>query len=191
MTISGDPGFFRITKRIHNHLHGYPGDGGDLGEDERKVYEAVAERNTAELVERALSSGRSGPYAIQAAIAAVHAEAPAAEATDWAEIVGLYDVLLRLQPSPVVELNHAVAVAMRDGPAAGLTLVEAILDRGDLADYRHAHAARADLCRRLGRVKEARESYERALALAKQEPERRFLERRLAALGRVEGAARP
>ena len=131
------------------------------------------------LVERALSSRRFGPYTLQAAIAAVHAEAPDAAATDWPQIVGLYDVLLRVEPSPVVELNRAVAVAMRDGPEAGLALIDALLARGDLADYRLAHAARADLCRRLGRAAEARASYERALALTRQEPERRFLERRL------------
>ena len=134
-------------------------------------------------MERALASRRFGPYTIQAAIAAVHAEAPTAAATDWAEIVGLYDVLSRADASPVIELNRAVAVAMRDGPAAGLALVEAILDRGALLDYRLAHAARAELCRRLGRTAEARTSYERALALTRQEPERRFLERRLAELG--------
>jgi len=134
------------------------------------------------LVERALASGRAGTYAVQAAIAAVHAGAPTAGQTDWSEIVGLYDVLLRLDPSPVIELNRAVAVAMRDGPAAGLTLVDAILDRGDLRDYRLAHAARADLCRRLGRAREARTAYERALKLSRLEPERRFLERRLAEL---------
>jgi len=134
------------------------------------------------LVEQALSSRRFGPYTIQAAIAAVHAEAPTAAATDWAEIVGLYDVLWRADPSPVIELNRAVAVAMRDGAAAGLALVDAILERGDLLDYRLAHAARADLCRRLGRAADARASYERALALARQEPERRFLEMRLAEL---------
>ena len=134
------------------------------------------------LVEQALSSRRFGPYTLQAAIAAVHAEAASAAATDWAEIVGLYDVLLRIDPSPVVELNRAVAVAMRDGPAAGLALVEAIHARGDLPDYHLAHAARADFCRRLGRTAEARTSYERAIALARQEPERRFLERRLADL---------
>src|SRR4029077_4319526 len=106
-----------------------------------------------------------GPYAIQAAIAALHAEAPDAAATDWAEIVGLYDVLARTDASPVIELNRAVAVAMRDGPAAGLALIDAILDRGDLKDYRLAHAARAELCRRLGKVPDARASYERALAL--------------------------
>ena len=136
------------------------------------------------LVERALASRRIGPYTLQAAISAVHAEAPGAVATDWAQIVGLYDVLARLEPSPVVELNRAVAVAMRDGPAAGLVLVDAILARGDLADYRLAHAARADFCRRLGRAADAKASYERALALTRQEPERRFLERRLAELGR-------
>jgi RNA polymerase sigma-70 factor (ECF subfamily) len=131
------------------------------------------------LVERALASRRAGPYSIQAAIAAVHAGSADAATTDWAEIVGLYDILARIEPTPVVELNRAVAVAMRDGPAAGLTLVDAILDRGDLRDYRLAHAARADLCRRLGRTADARASYKRALALTKQEPERRFLERRL------------
>jgi RNA polymerase sigma-70 factor (ECF subfamily) len=135
------------------------------------------------LVERALAS-RAGPYSIQAAIAAVHAEAPSAAATDWAEIVGLYDVLSRANPSPVIELNRAVAVAMRDGPSAGLALIEAILERGDLLDYRLAHAARAELCRRLGRTAEARASFERALALARQEPERRFLERRLAEMSK-------
>jgi RNA polymerase sigma-70 factor (ECF subfamily) len=134
------------------------------------------------LVERALSSRRFGPYTLQAAIAAVHAEAPDAAATDWAQIVGLYDVLARVEPSPVVELNRAVAVAMRDGPEAGLPLIDAILAHGDLSDYRLVHAARADLCRRLGRKPEARASYQRALALTRQEPERRFLERRLAAL---------
>ena len=140
--------------------------------------ELIAEGTS--LVERALSSGRAGPYAIQAAISAVHAEARSMDETDWGEIVGLYDVLRQNDPSPVIELNRAVAVAMRDGPAAGLALVDAILARGDLADYRHAHAARADLCRRLGRTDEARASYERALKLTRQEPERRFLGRRLA-----------
>jgi RNA polymerase sigma-70 factor, ECF subfamily len=134
------------------------------------------------LVERALSSRRFGPYGIQAAIAAVHAGARDAAATDWDQIVGLYDLLIRVAPSPVIELNRAVAVAMRDGPAAGLAVVDDILGRGDLAEYRFAHAARADLCRRLGRTGEARASYERALAFTRQEPERRFLERRLAEL---------
>jgi RNA polymerase sigma-70 factor, ECF subfamily len=133
-------------------------------------------------VEQALGSRRFGPYTIQAAIAAVHAEAAEANATDWGQIVGLYDVLLRVEPSPVIELNRAVAVAMRDGPAAGLAIVDAILRRGDLQDYRPAHAARADLCRRLGRVADARSSYQRALALSRQDPERRFIERRLAEL---------
>lgn len=139
--------------------------------------EQITEGST--LVKQALLSRRFGPYTLQAAIAAVHAEAPSAGATDWAQIVGLYDVLLRIDPSPVIELNRAVAVAMRDGPAAGLTLIDAILGRGDLTEYHLAHSARADLCRRLGRRTEARASYERALALTQQQPERRFLERRL------------
>ena len=130
-------------------------------------------------VELALGSRRFGPYTIQGAIAAVHAEAPEAGATDWSQIVGLYDVLLRAEPSPVIELNRAVAVAMRDGPAAGLALLDAILARGDLREYRPAHAARAELCRRLGRIDEARVSYRRALALSRLDPERRLLERRL------------
>ncbi|MDE3048666.1 MAG: RNA polymerase sigma factor [Nitrospirota bacterium] len=133
-------------------------------------------------VERALASRRFGPYTVQAAIAAVHAEAPNAAATDWAQIVALYDLLIRAEPSPVIELNRAVAMAMRDGPAAGLTLVDAILARGDLADYHLIHSTRADLCRRLGNKADARASYERALALTKQEPEQRFLEKRLAEL---------
>ena len=132
------------------------------------------------LVERALATRRFGPYSIQAAIAAVHAEAPSAEGTDWPQIVALYDVLLRMDPSPVVELNRAVAIAMRDGPAAGLALVDGLVE--DLDSYHLVHAARADLCRRLGRAREARQSYERALNLARQEPERRFLERRIAEL---------
>jgi RNA polymerase sigma-70 factor (ECF subfamily) len=131
------------------------------------------------LVERALTSRRVGPYTLQGAIAAVHADAPTPGATDWAQIVGLYDVLVRVDPSPVVELNRAAAVAMRDGPAAGLALVDGILARGDLNEYHLAHSARADLCRRLGRVSEARGSYERALSLVRQEPERRVLQRRL------------
>jgi RNA polymerase sigma-70 factor, ECF subfamily len=134
------------------------------------------------LVERALVSRRFGPYTLQAAIAAVHAEAPSVSETDWAQIVGLYDVLAHAEPSPVIELNRAVAVAMRDGPATGLALIDAILAKGDLADYPLAHAARADMCRRLGRTAEARSAYERALTLTRLEPERRFLERRLAEL---------
>ncbi|HJT22434.1 MAG TPA: RNA polymerase sigma factor, partial [Nitrospira sp.] len=131
------------------------------------------------LVERALSSRRFGPYTLQAAIAAVHAEAAGTAETDWAQIVALYDLLLRVESSPVVELNRAVAVAMKDGPAAGLELVESLLARGELRDYHLIHSARADLCRRIGKNGEARTSYERALALTKQEPERRFLEKRL------------
>ena len=153
-----------------------------LDDQDRSLWnrDQIAEGLT--LVERALSSRRFGPYTIQAAIAAVHAQAPNTAATDWARIVGLYDVLARGEPSPVVELNRAVAVAMRDGPLAGLELIDAILARGDLADYHLAHSARADLCRRLGRMAEARASYERALRLTRQGPERRFLERRLGEL---------
>ncbi len=135
------------------------------------------------LVTEALASQRIGVYTIQAAIAAVHADATSAATTDWSRIAALYELLMQAEPSPVVELNQAVAIAMRDGPAAGLTLVDAILARGDLADYHLAHAARADLCRRMGRIAEARASYERALALARQEPERRFLAKRLAEMG--------
>jgi RNA polymerase sigma-70 factor (ECF subfamily) len=131
------------------------------------------------LLQRALSMRQVGPYTIQAAIAAAHAQAPTAAATDWGQIIGLYTLLLQAEPSPVIELNRAVAVAMRDGPSAGLDLVDAILKKGDLETYHLAHAARADLCRRLGRTKDARTSYERALSLTQQEPERRFLEKRL------------
>lgn len=134
------------------------------------------------LVERALASRRAGPFTLQAAIAAVHSEAPAAAATDWRQVGALYDALLRLDPSPIVRLNRAVAVAMRDGPEAGLALVDALLAEGELRDHHLAHAARADLCRRLGRVALARAAYQRALELARQEPERRFLAARLAAL---------
>jgi RNA polymerase sigma-70 factor (ECF subfamily) len=154
-----------------------------LDDQDRTLWnpEQIAEGTV--LVERALRSRRIGPYTLQAAIAAVHAHAPTAAATDWAQIVGLYDVLARAAPSPVIELNRAAAVAMRDGPQAGLELIDAILARGDLADYHLAHSARADLCRRLGRTADARVAYERALALTRQEPERRFLERRLRELG--------
>ena len=145
--------------------------------DRAQIAEGIA------LVRRALSSRRIGPYAIQAAISAVHAEAPDAAATDWNEIVGLYDVLRRIDPSPVIELNRGVAVAMRDGPEVGLRLIDAILDRGDLRDYRLAHAARAELCRRLARNDDARAAYRRALELTHQEPEKRFLEKRLTELG--------
>jgi len=132
------------------------------------------------LVERVLGSRRFGPYTLQATIAAVHAAAERAADTDWAQIAGLYEVLSRVDPSPIVALNRAVAVAMRDGAQAGLTLIDSLLEQGALGDYHLAHAARADMCRRLGRNNEARASYERALALARQEPERRFLRRRLA-----------
>jgi len=134
------------------------------------------------LAEQALSSDRYGPYTLQAAIAAVHAAAPNVAATDWTRIVALYDMLAEATPSPVIELNRAVAVAMRDGPLAGLTLIDGILARGDLADYHLVHAARADMCRRLGRTAEAKVSYERALGLTQQEPERRFLEQQLGKL---------
>jgi RNA polymerase sigma-70 factor, ECF subfamily len=134
------------------------------------------------LVERALSSRQVGPYSLQAAISAVHAEARDATSTDWRQIVGLYDVLMRLEPTPVVELNRAAAVAMRDGPAAGLALVDAILDRGELADYHLAHSSRADLLRRLGRTSDAIAAYQRTLTLVTQGPEQRFIERRIAAL---------
>ncbi len=134
------------------------------------------------LVQRALSTGQVGPYTIQAAIASVHAQAPSAFTTDWAQIVALYDLLLQAHSSPVVELNRAVAIAMNDGPAAGLDLINEIFARGDLENYHLAHAARADLCRRLGQTAEARASYERALSLTQQEPERRFLKQRLSEL---------
>ena len=153
-----------------------------LSDQDRSLWNRDQITEGSALVERALVSRRFGPYTLQAAIAAVHAEAVNADATDWNEIVGLYDVLLRFDPSPVVELNRAVAVTMRDGPAEGLALIDAILARGDLRDYHLAHAAHADLCRRLGKTAQARASYQRALALARQEPERRFLERRLAEL---------
>jgi RNA polymerase sigma-70 factor (ECF subfamily) len=135
------------------------------------------------LVRQAISSGQFGFYSLQAAIASVHAEASSAVATDWSQIVGLYDVLLFVQPSPVVALNRAVAVAMRDGPLAGLQIIDGILAEGNLADYHLAHAARADLCRRLGKTADAKASYQKALALVRQEPERRFLEKRLQELG--------
>lgn len=153
-----------------------------LDDQDRELWNRGQIDEGARLVERALASRRIGPYTLQAAIAGVHAAAPTAADTDWAQIVGLYDVLVRAEPSPVVELNRAAAVAMRDGPAAGLALIDAILARGDLADYPLAHSARAELCRRLGRTADARASYARALALTRQEPQRRFLERRLAEL---------
>ena len=153
-----------------------------LDDQDRALWNRGQIDEGARLVERALASRRIGPYTLQAAIAGVHAAAPTAADTDWAQIVGLYDVLVRAEPSPVVELNRAAAVAMRDGSTAGLALIDAILARGDLADYPLAHSARAELCRRLGRTADARASYARALALTRQEPQRRFLERRLAEL---------
>jgi RNA polymerase sigma-70 factor, ECF subfamily len=154
-----------------------------LEDQDRSLWNQQQIAEGVSLVEQALMSRRFGPYTLQAAIAAVHAEASTADATDWRQIVGLYDVLLRVEPTPVVELNRAAAVAMWDGPAAGLALIDAILARGELQDYQPAHAARADLCRRLGRTADAVAAYERALTLATQEPARRFLERRLRELG--------
>src|SRR5215468_4598065 len=151
-----------------------------LDQQDRTLWNRAQITEGVVLVERALSSRRAGPYSLQAAIAALHAEARDAATTDWRQIVGLYDVLLRLDPSPVVELNRAAAIAMRDGPAAGLALIDAILARGDLADYHLAFSAKADLCRRLGRTGDAIAVYERALALTTQAPERRFIERRIA-----------
>lgn len=150
-----------------------------LSDQDRSLWnrERIAEGSM--LVERALMSRRFGPYTLQAAIAAVHANATDASVTDWAQIAALYTVLMRIEPSPIVELNRAVAIAMRDGPDAGLVLIDAILSRGELAEYHLAHSARADLLRRLGRIDEARSAYERALSLTRQLPERRFLERRL------------
>ncbi len=154
-----------------------------LDEQDRSLWNREQIQEGLALVEKALASRRFGPYTLQAAIAAVHAEAPTAAATDWRQIVGIYDVLLRVEASPVVELNRAAAVAMRDGPEIGLALVDAILARGELVDYHLAHSARADLCRRLGRTPQAIAAYQRALALTTQAPERRFIERRLAELG--------
>ncbi|MFC3285876.1 RNA polymerase sigma factor [Litchfieldella rifensis] len=153
-----------------------------LDEQDRALWDRALIAEGASLVEQALRSRRFGPYTLQAAIAAVHAEAPSAEMTDWEQIVGLYDVLARVEPSPVIALNRAVAVAMRDGPDAGLALIDTLLSQGELADYHPAHAARADLCRRLDKRAEARAAYRRALELAQQVPERRFLEQRLAML---------
>ncbi len=153
-----------------------------LNDQDRSLWNRDQIKEGSMLVERALASRRFGPYTLQAAISAVHTEAPNAAATDWAQIVGLYDVLARVDPSPVVELNRAAAVAMRDGPAAGLALIDAILARGELRDYHLAHSARAELCRRLAKNAEARVSYQRALSLVRQQPERQFLQRRLAEL---------
>ncbi|MCQ4288551.1 RNA polymerase sigma factor [Pseudomonas stutzeri] len=150
-----------------------------LDQQDRSLWDRSQIEEGSALVQRALASRRFGPYTLQAAIVAAHAEAPSAAQTDWAQIVGLYDVLLRTSPSPVIELNRAVAVAMRDGPNAGLLLVEGLLARGQLQDYHLLHSARADLCRRLGRLDDARNAYRSALQLAQLEPERRFLQQRL------------
>ncbi|MBV7481268.1 RNA polymerase sigma factor [Pseudomonas sp. PDM31] len=155
-----------------------------LDEQDRSLWDAGLIAEGCGLIERALTMGRFGPYCLQAAIAAVHAEAVTAADTDWPQIVGLYDVLLRAVPSPVIELNRAAAIAQRDGPLAGLRLVEGILDRGELGDYHLAHSARAEFCRQLGRVDEARVAWERALELTRLEPERRFIEERLRGLDR-------
>ncbi|MEB2854640.1 RNA polymerase sigma factor [Pseudomonas atacamensis] len=154
-----------------------------LDDQDRSLWDARLMAEGCTLVERALSTRRFGPYCLQAAIAAVHAEAPSAAQTDWQQIVGLYDVLLRAVPSPVIELNRAVAVAKRDGALAGLLVIEGILARGELQDYHLAHSARAEFCRQLGRVEQARAAYQRALELTRQEPERRFIEGRLRDLG--------
>ena len=154
-----------------------------LENQDRSLWNHALIEEGSRLVRTALETRRFGPYTLQAAIGAVHAEAPHAAATDWTEIVGLYDALLRMDDSPVIELNRAVAVAMRDGPEAGLASIDAILGRGDLKEYRLAHAARAEFCRRLGRTAEALAAYRKALALTRQEPERRFLERRIAEIG--------
>jgi RNA polymerase sigma-70 factor (ECF subfamily) len=153
-----------------------------LDDQDRSLWDSELITEGCALVERALTTRRFGPYCLQAAIAAVHAEAPTTAETDWEQIVGLYDVLLRAVPSPVIELNRAVAVAKRDGVLAGLNLIEGILARGELQDYHLAHSARAEFCRQLGRVEEARAAYLRALELTRQEPERRFIEGRLSAL---------
>jgi RNA polymerase sigma-70 factor (ECF subfamily) len=153
-----------------------------LGDQDRTLWNREQITEGVALVERALRSRNFGPYTLQAAIAAIHAEAASAAETDWDEIVGLYDVLLRADPSPVVELNRAVAVAMRDGPEAGLVLIDELLGRGELAQYTLAHSARAELCRRIGRIDQAIGSYQRALNLTSQEPQRRFIEQRLAEL---------
>lgn len=150
-----------------------------LNEQDRSLWDHAQITEGLSLVQQALASRRFGPYTIQAAIAAVHAQASTAEATDWNQIVALYDILIQADPSPIIELNRAVAIAMRDGPEAGLVIIEAILARGDLNEYHFIHSAHADLCRRLGKTAEARTSYERALQLSQQKSEREFLERRL------------
>jgi RNA polymerase sigma-70 factor, ECF subfamily len=161
-----------------------------LADQDRSLWNRAQIAEGAGLADRALASPEIGPYAIQAAVAAVHAQASTPAATDWNRIVGLYDLLVLVEPSPIIELNRAVAVSMRDGPAAGLVLVDALLNRGELDHYHLAHSAKADFCRRLGRTEDARTSYERALKLTRQEPERRFLEQRLNELsGRPTGGS--
>jgi RNA polymerase sigma-70 factor (ECF subfamily) len=154
-----------------------------LDEQDRSRWNQAQITEGATLVQRALASRRIGPYIVQAAIVAVHAEAPSAEQTDWAQIVGLYDLLLRISPSPVIELNRAVALAMRDGAEAGLHVIDALLNRGELREYHLLHSARADFCRRLGRLSDARQAYRTALDLAHLEPEKRFLQQCLDELG--------
>jgi RNA polymerase sigma-70 factor (ECF subfamily) len=153
-----------------------------LEDQDRSLWDQQQIAEGVELVERALASHRFGPYTLQAAIAAVHTEASTPSSTDWPQIVGLYDVLLRADPSPVIELNRAAAIAMRDGPQAGLALIDAILVRGDLTNYHVAHAARGDLLRRANRVGDAIKAYERALELTTQDAERSFIGRRLETL---------
>jgi len=153
-----------------------------LEDQDRSVWNRALIDEGGRLVEQAFATQTVGAYSIQAAISAVHADAASAAETDWAQIVALYDLLLRAQPSPIIELNRAVAVAMRDGPAEGLALVDAILTRGELGSYHLAHSARGELLRRLGQIEQAAEAFERALSLAKQEPETRFLSRKLEAL---------
>lgn len=153
-----------------------------LEQQDRSLWNREQITEGVRLVERALASGRFGPYTLQGAIAAVHAESPSSEATDWNQIVALYDLLASWEPSPVIELNRAVAVAMKEGPESGLLLIDRLLDDGKLGDYPLAHSARAELCRRLGRTSDARDAFQKALALTRQEPERRFLQQRLAEL---------
>ncbi len=150
-----------------------------LNEQDRSLWDRAQITEGLSLIQQALASHRFGPYTIQAAIAAVHAQASTADATDWNQIVNLYDILIQADPSPIIELNRAVAIAMRDGPAAGLEIIETLLARGDLIEYHLIHSAHADLCRRLGKTAEARSSYEWALLLSQQKSEREFLERRL------------
>ena len=153
-----------------------------LDDQDRSLWDRQLIAEGTALVRKALFSRRFGPYTLQAAIAAVHTEAPSSEATDWDEIVGVYDLLMRVDPSPVVELNRAVAVAMRDGPEAGLKQMETLLAKGELDNYALAHSTRAELCRRLGQIEQARASLKQALALTSQAQQRRFLEKRLAEL---------